>query len=342
MMKNLSVKSFYKVCGALCAFLFTLFFVLVLYSKASPFVKLSLLAIVLLLGVLCFLMVWFASRKIAHFSENINSVLDEMLGGKDDIVFEVYEETITSKVQSKLKQLYEMMLEHTRQSEHEKMAIQSLVSDISHQVKTPIANIKMYHDILSDRPVTAKQQKDFSASISGQIDRLDFLMQAMVKMSRLEIGILKLMPSCAPIYDTIAEALGGALPKAEKKQIFITVVCEESTMVKHDKKWTAEALFNLLDNAIKYSPQNSTIELTVSRWEFYTKIDIVDHGRGIAEENQASIFGRFYRESESHGEDGVGIGLYLTREIITMHGGYIKVKSEQSHGATFSVFLPIQ
>lgn len=340
MMKNLSVKTFYKACGGLCALLFVLFFALVLYSKTSLFVKLSLLAIVLLLGLLCFLMVWFASRKLAYFSENINGVLDEMLGGKDDIIFELYEETITSKVQSKLKQLYEMMLEHARRSEHEKMAIQSLVSDISHQVKTPIANIKMYHDILSDRPVTVQQQKDFSTSISGQIDRLDFLMQAMVKLSRLETGVLKLMPIYAPMYDTIAEALGGALPKAERKQILITVTCGETVMAKHDKKWTAEAIFNLLDNAIKYSPENSTIELTVSRWEFYTKIDITDHGRGIAEENQASIFGRFYRESESHGEEGVGIGLYLTREIITMQGGYVKVKSERSHGATFSVFLP--
>lgn len=340
MIKRLSVKTFYKICVGLSAVLLSLFFVLVLYSKESLFIKLSLLAIVLLLGLLCFLMIWFASRKTECFAENMNSVLDEMIDGKDDVVFELYEETVTSKVQNKLKQLYEMMLEHTRQSENERMEIQSLVSDISHQVKTPIANIKMYYDILSDRPVTAQQQKNFSASISGQIERLDFLMQAMVKMSRLETGILKLVPIHSPIYDTIAEALGGALPKAEKKQILITVVCEETLQVKHDKKWTAEALFNILDNAIKYSPENSTIALTASRWEFYTKIDITDQGRGIAEQNQASIFGRFYRERESHGEDGIGIGLYLAREIITMQGGYIKVKSELSHGATFSVFLP--
>ncbi|MEG0271180.1 MAG: histidine kinase dimerization/phospho-acceptor domain-containing protein, partial [Clostridia bacterium] len=208
-MKKLSSKTFCKACGVLYALLFALLFALVLHSELRAFVKLTLLAIVLLLGVLCFLLVWLANRKLSYFSENINSVLDEMLSSKDDIMFELYEETITSKVQSKLRQLYELMLAHARQSEHEKAAIQSLVSDISHQVKTPIANIKMYHDILSDRPVTVQQQKDFSASISGQIDRLDFLMQAMVKLSRLETGILKLTPISAPIYDTIAEALGS-------------------------------------------------------------------------------------------------------------------------------------
>ena len=108
----------------------------------------------------------------------------------------------------------------------------------------------------------------------------------------------------------------------------------------HDSKWTAEALFNLLDNAVKYTPAGGKISVSVEQWEMYVKLDVADTGRGIPESWQAAIFRRFYREEEVHDQPGVGIGLYLAREIISRQGGYIKVTSEVGRGSTFSVFLP--
>lgn len=136
--------------------------------------------------------------------------------------------------------------------------------------------------------------------------------------------------------------MSGIVYGAEKKGIAVTVDCPEDLRLSHDSKWTAEALFNLLDNAVKYTPIGGKISVSVEQWEMYIKLNVTDTGKGISERNQASIFRRFYREEEVHDESGVGIGLYLAREIITRQGGYIKVTSEIRKGSTFSVFLPVK
>lgn len=122
----------------------------------------------------------------------------------------------------------------------------------------------------------------------------------------------------------------------------MSVDCPENLTVDHDSKWTAEALFNLLDNAVKYTPAGGKITVTVEKWEMYVEIKVADTGKGISESNQAAIFRRFYREEEVHEQPGVGIGLYLAREIVTKQGGYIKVVSELGNGSAFSIMLPLR
>ena len=133
--------------------------------------------------------------------------------------------------------------------------------------------------------------------------------------------------------------LGGILLNAEKKQIDVQVECPEHLDARHDRKWTSEALFNILDNAVKYTPAGGQIRVSVEGWEMYVKINIADTGIGISEQHQGTIFKRFYREDAVHDVDGIGIGLYLAREIVTLQGGYIRVASEVGQGSTFSVFL---
>ena len=176
----------------------------------------------------------------------------------------------------------------------------------------------------------------------GQIEKLDFLMQAMIKTSRLETGIISLDRRIQPLYDTLAAALGGIVLNAERKNIHVSVACPKDIVLVHDRKWTGEALFNILDNAVKYTPADGDIQISVQGWEFYVKIDITDSGKGIAENRQGKIFRRFYREEEVHDIEGIGIGLYLAREIVAMQGGYIKVASAVGCGSTFSVFLPYE
>ena len=118
--------------------------------------------------------------------------------------------------------------------------------------------------------------------------------------------------------------------------------CPENLIISHDSKWTSEALFNLLDNAVKYTPPGGKISVSVVLWEMYVELKVTDTGKGPSESNQASIFRRFYREEEVHEQQGVGIGLYLAREIVTRQGGYIKVVSEPGHGSEFSIMLPVR
>ena len=165
---------------------------------------------------------------------------------------------------------------------------------------------------------------------------------AVVLIVSEETGVISLEKKSQPLYDTLAAALGGILLNAEKKQINVQVDCPENLVVSHDRKWTSEALFNILDNAVKYTPEGGQIRVSVESWEMYVKIDIADTGIGISEQHQGAIFKRFYREDIVHDVDGIGIGLYLAREIVTLQGGYIRVTSEVGRGSTFSVFLPRQ
>lgn len=280
-------------------------------------------------------------KKLTAFSDALCRQLDDMMTGSIGPSQFAVEESLFYKISHRLFRLYEIMQKNRQNIAKERENLQELISDVSHQVKTPIANLKIIDATLLEQNIGAERQREFLAAMEGQLDKLDFLMQALVKTSRLETGIISLEKKKQPIYDTLAAALGGILLNAEKKNIEVSVDCPESVEIVHDKKWTGEALFNILDNAVKYTPDGGKIGVKAEKWDMYLKIDISDNGRGIPEKHHAAIFKRFYRETEVHDIDGIGIGLYLAREIITLQGGYVKVVSAPQKGATFSVFLPI-
>ena len=231
------------------------------------------------------------------------------------------------------------MREGRRQSQQDKQTLQELVSDISHQVKTPIANIQMFAGILQRRRLTEEKRAEFWGMMEGQINKLDFLLQSLIKMSRLETGTFAIHPENALLSNTIAQALSGVWSKAEGKRIQLSVDCGGSLAVRHDPKWTAEALGNILDNAVKYTPEGGRVTVTVHPWQFYTRIDITDTGIGIAQAHHHDVFQRFYRAQEVAAEEGVGLGLYLANGIITRQNGYISLQSKPGRGTTVSVHL---
>ena len=298
-----------------------------------------------LLGVCCgiFLVagLWIIlqRRQIGYFADDVCETIDAAIAGRQPENFHPYEDSLTSKVQGKLMQYYDIMHEGRLQSQRDKETLQSLVSDISHQVKTPVANIKLYTGILQKPELPEEKRVLFVATMDEQINKLDFLMQSLIKMSRLETGTFVLTPTEARLGDTIAQAMSTVWAKAEKKQIELTVDCAPEIMVQHDPKWTAEAIGNILDNAVKYTPAGGRVAITVRPWQFYTRIYIADTGIGIPEEHYNDVFQRFYRAQEVAAEEGVGLGLYLANGIITRQKGYISVKSKVGEGTTFSVYL---
>lgn len=280
------------------------------------------------------------SRQLSDFSNDICETVDILMEGRELKNFSLYEETAVSKVQEKLLQYYEKMKEEQQQSRQDKQTIQELVSDISHQVKTPTANIRMLTGILSQHELSREKQNNFLDLMTVQVNKLDFLMQSLIKMSRLETGTLTLHIGTNGLYDTIAKAVSGIWAKAERKKIEMTVECDSRIAAEHDPRWTAEALENILDNGVKYTPQGGSIHIHVRPWQFYMRIDISDTGMGIEREHYHDVFRRFYRGQEAAAQEGVGLGLYLARGIITAQKGYISVKSSVGEGSTFSVFLP--
>lgn len=296
-----------------------------------------LFSLFVLLIVICFVVL--IRQKLVRFSDAFCGLMDDMLSGDAVAQQSIEEESLFYKINYRLGRLYEVMQENKNSIAKEQADLQELISDISHQVKTPIANLKMINSTLLEQEVPAQKRKEFLSAQSSQLDKLDFLMQVMIKTSRLETGVISLEKKEQPIYDTLAAALGGILLNAEKKQIDVQADCSEGLSVSHDRKWTSEALFNILDNAVKYTPAGGQIRVRVECWEMYVKIDIADTGIGISEQHQGTIFKRFYREEAVHDVDGIGIGLYLAREIVTLQGGYIRVGSEIGKGSVFSVFL---
>lgn len=282
---------------------------------------------------------WLKKRQLSDFANDICETVDALMEEREPESFKPYEDTSVSKVQVKLLQYYDKMKDGQLQSEQNRQTIQELVSDISHQVKTPIANIRMFTNILQEHELSEDKRNEFLNTMYSQINKLDFLMQSLIKMSRLETGTFNLHMEEDSLYNTIAQAVSGIFTKAENKNIELDVQCDSKITVKHDSKWTVEALGNILDNAVKYTPENGNIYVSVRPWQFYTRIDIMDTGIGISAGHYNDVFKRFYRGEEVAAKEGVGLGLYLARGIINRQKGYITVKSEKGKGTTFSVFL---
>ena len=251
---------------------------------------------------------------------------------------EDYDESLLSAVESKLARYLASSTVSARNLQAEKDKIKTLIADVSHQTKTPLSNVLLYAQLLSEQPLPEENRACVMA-LEGQAVKLQSLIEALVKTSRLESGVLALHPQPASLAPMLEEAVAQFAPKAAEKKITLTLASSEGDGV-FDSKWTAEAVCNLLDSAVKYTPAGGTVTVQTHCYELFCRIDVSDTGPGIPEEEQAKVFQRFYRSPANHQAQGVGIGLYLARQIAEGQGGYIKVFSKPGKGAKFSLYLP--
>ena len=250
----------------------------------------------------------------------------------------LYDESLLSAVENEMARYVAECTVSGERSREEKEKIKTLIADISHQTKTPIANVLLYAQLLEES-VADGEVKEYAKTLVQHAEKLNFLITDLIKMSRMETGIIKLCPKKESVQRLIERVVTQIQLAAHQKDIKISVMKKEAE-ARFDLKWTVEALYNICDNAVKYSAPNSQIEILVSIYELFVRIDIRDQGIGIRSEDQEKVFQRFYRSYEVSQEEGVGIGLFLAREIIANEGGYIKLDSKIGKGSTFSVFLP--
>ena len=274
-------------------------------------------------------------KRTSRTLDNIEKMLDEAIKG--EFSTEHFDESRMSRLESKLQRFLDSSSISAQNVKSERDNIKELISDISHQTKTPIANLILYSELLGDAEIP-EDQKGNAAAIHEQAEKLRFLIDNLVKMSRLENGILSLSPEKSDISSVLNDICSQYRDKAEAKGLELSLSAKETAAI-IDRKWTAEAIGNIVDNAIKYTSEGR-VTITASDYEMFARVDIKDTGLGIPEEEQAKIFQRFYRSNNVRDKDGVGIGLYLARQIISGEGGYIKVSSKVGEGTTFSVFLP--
>lgn len=267
--------------------------------------------------------------------------LDEMLTDAINGTFEEsrYDESELSRLESRWKQYFTTSKMSMEQTKKERESMKMLVSDISHQTRTPLSNILLYSELLAEQ-AEKKEEKELAGQILMQTEKLEFLLQSLIKMSRLETDVLEVVPKVQNIAKLLDETVGEMSAKAKKKEIIVSCESAKEIEAAFDLKWTKEALGNILDNAIKYSPKHSEVQIEVREYEFYVCINVKDQGIGVCEEEKAQIFWRFYRGGRVQQEDGVGIGLYLAREILQKEKGYIKLTSKVGKGSCFGLYLP--
>lgn len=270
--------------------------------------------------------------------EQLTLLIESLNSAEALTVFPENKDTLLSRLQHQLLRLRSILLAQNQRLEDEKNQIETLISDIAHQVKTPIAGARTFVELLGDPQISCSEHKEYLEIIQLSLNKLTFLADSMIKMSRLEIGIIQLKPEYIVIDDLVLNALRTVYHKAKEKEIFIAYDKKCSVQVYADFNWTSEAVTNVLDNAVKYTPHHGSIRVEVTEYPSYVCLVISDNGPEIPEEERAEIFQRFYRGKNASAAEGVGVGLYLTRTILSRQNGYVKVGSVDGW-TIFSLFL---
>lgn len=278
---------------------------------------------------------WFRQRE-KRTLKKVEAMLEEAARG--EYRPDRLDESLLSAVEHRMADYLDASTVSARHLREEKETIKTLIGDISHQTKTPIANLLLYAQLLAEQPLPP-EGRACAAALEEQARKLSTLIEALVKTSRLESGVLALHPVLSPLAPMLAGAVAQLGPKAAEKGIELTL-CPTEERACFDPKWTAEAVCNLLDNGIKYTDPGGRITVSVTAYELFCRVDVTDTGMGLSEEEQAKVFQRFYRSPAVRDAEGVGIGLYLVRQIAAGQGGYLKVCSALGEGSTFSLFLP--
>lgn len=278
---------------------------------------------------------WY-QRQTRRILESLDRMLEVAIQG--DFTEKDYDESMLSALEVKLARYLASSTVSAKNLQSEKDSIKTLIADISHQTKTPIANILLYTQLLEEQALP-EESRICAVSLEHQAEKMKSLIDALVKTSRLETGILALHPEAGQLESVILSAVAQLSPKVERKGIRILIESADGDAV-FDPKWTEEAVFNLLDNAVKYTPTGGEVRIRTVSYPLFSAVQVSDTGPGIPEEEQPKVFQRFYRGMEHQQEDGVGIGLYLVRQIAQGQGGYVKVVSQKGAGSTFSLYLP--
>lgn len=276
-----------------------------------------------------------------YYCRRTMSALDSMVEKAIDGTFvpEHYDERRLSRLENKLSHFLSAGALSRNTIEADRNRIKTLIGDISHQTKTPIANITMYAQLLEEQEKDPALQP-LVKEIVNQGQKLSFLIQSLVKLSRLEGGVLNLDSAINDLGEMINAAAADYITAAEEKNITLTIEPPSKLKAGFDKKWTVEALGNLIDNAIKYTPPGGSVKVSAREYKLFCRIDVADTGPGIEENEYGQIFHRFYRGKAGADLPGVGVGLYLVRQIATAQGGYVRVHSQPGQGSVFSMYLP--
>lgn len=277
-------------------------------------------------------------RSTDDLLESLTLLIESLVDTRASAPFPEEADTLLSRLQNQLLKLRAILKSQLEQVDLEKGQIQSLISDIAHQLKTPIAAAQAYCELLREEGLSESEHRDRLDTLQNALGKLTFLSEGLIRLSRMEGGLIQLSPAPVNLSDLLLEGIKQIYPRARAKALTVDYIPSALPDIRADSRWTAEAMVNILDNAVKYTPEQGRIALSTALLPSYVRLDIFSTSVPIPEEEQVQIFARFYRGSASAGQEGVGIGLYLAREILVRQGGFIRL-SASAEGNTFSLFF---
>lgn len=235
--------------------------------------------------------------------------------------------------------IYKVTLKLSEQSvtlQRDKIKLTDAISDISHQLKTPITSMVVMADLLSETDLPVEKRKEFTRNIQVQLERIDWLVASLLKLSKIDAGSIQFKKEPINAKQLIEKAVDPLLIPIEIKGQTLTITGDENVTLLGDRNWTSEALINIVKNCFEHTPEGGTLQIAFSENALYTEIIITDNGKGISKEDLPYIFKRFYK-GKNASEESVGIGLAMAHSIVNSQNGTISVKSEVGKGTEFQL-----
>lgn len=272
--------------------------------------------------------------------ELISRALEDLMNGKTLEITLPNQDTLPAKVQHQLLRLSDIIRGTQEKAQKERDQIKELIAETAHQLRNPLANMEGYLELLQEEELSREEKEIYLEALCASEARIRFLTEGFIKISRLENHVVQIKKEQGDLTATVLNSLLQVRKYAQEKQIIFSVQGEEGLCVSHDAKWLGEAVYNLLDNSVKYSQNGGRVEINISKNEMFAQIAVRDFGIGIEHEEMNLIFQRFYRGKRAEKQPGFGLGLYLAREIVLQHGGFMKAKEKEA-GLEISIFLPV-
>jgi signal transduction histidine kinase len=297
-----------------------------------------MISLVFSLAIASVLVVFFMrqNRRLEQAQTDILAFMD----GNHDIRLNDNEEGNLGRLFSSVNMMATSLTAHFAREQQRKEFLRDMISNISHQLKTPLAALQMYSEIIDDENDGNQAVSDFTRKSQNELERMENLIQNLLKLARLDAGTITLEKRNCPLRDLMEKAVSRFTTRADIENKSVTLDCDDSTVLNCDEGWLMEAVCNLIKNSLDHTDAGATVAVIVDESPVLTRITIKDNGRGIHPEDIHHIFKRFYRSRFSQDKQGIGIGLTLTKAIVEKHGGSIMAESEWGKGTAFHLTFP--
>lgn len=291
--------------------------------------------------IFLFTLKWYREiRKLSDYLTRIQNVNNDndMKDIYEYLTMDSYKEGELSILKTEVYKVTRMLVEQKERLKEDKVFLADSLADISHQLKTPLTSLTVMADLIGDETLSADKRQEFIKNIHIQLNRIDWLVATLLKMSKLDAGTVKMNPAKTNMRQLIEKSFNHLLIPMELKNQMFEITGNDKDECICDKNWTAEALSNIGKNCIEHTGNGGIIKVLFEDNSIYSKIIISDNGNGITKEDLPHIFERFYKGKNSS-KDSIGIGLAFAKQIISMENGIIEVTSDEGKGTQFTIRL---